>query len=180
VNKYQRTDPFGATLSYEGTHGPIVQSSGSGTPKDRMSLSLTWDSAPLTLSGVLNYVGPIKFIDHKGELAEDEGDGTVLDAANGLLWNYDGTSGLNCGTFSLSGRPYNNCKLPSFTTFDLFGKWSAIKNMDINFSVQNLFDRKAPFDPYLVLSYGSNYNQGWHQAGAVGRFYTVGVRYTFR
>ena len=180
VNKYERTDPFGATLSYEGTHGPIVQSSGSGTPKDRMSLSLTWDSAPFTLSGVLNYVGPIKLIDHNGEVAEDEHDGTVLDAGNGLLWNYDGTSGLNCGAYTLSGRPYNNCRLPSFTTLDLFGKWTPMKNLDINVSVQNVFDRTAPFDPYLVLSYGNNYNQGWHQSGAVGRFYTVGLRYTFR
>lgn len=180
VNKYQRTDPFGATLEYEGTHGPIVQSSGSGTPKDRMSLSLTWDLAPFALSGVVNYVSKIKLIDHKGEMAEDEGDGTVLDAANGLLWNYDGKSGLNCGAFSLSGRPYNGCKLPSFTTMDVFGKWAVVKNLDVNFSVQNLFDRKAPFDPYLVLSYGNNYNQGWHQAGAVGRFFTVGMRYTFR
>ena len=179
VNKYQRTDPFGNTLEYEGTHGPIVQSSGSGTPKDRMNLSLTWDYAPFTLTGQVNYVGPIKLVDHKGEQADDQGDGTVVDAANGLLWNYDGTSGLNCGTFSLSGQPYHGCTLPSFTTFDVFGKWTVMKNLDINFSVQNLFDRQAPFDPYLVLSYGVNYNQGWHQSGAVGRFWTVGARYSF-
>lgn len=179
VNKLQRTDPFGLTLDYAGTHGPIVQSSGSGTPKDRMSLSLTWDRAPWTVTGMVNYVGPIKLIDHKGETAADQGDGTVVDAANGLLWNWDGTSSLNCGTFSLSGQPYNSCRLPSFTTVDLFGKFTAMKNLDINFSVQNLFDRKAAFDPYLVLSYGINYNQGWQQAGAVGRFYTVGMRYTF-
>ncbi len=180
VNKYERTDPFGATLAYEGTHGPIVQSSGSGTPKNRMSLSLTWDYNWLTLTGMLNYVGPIKLIDHKNEQAEDQGDGTVVDAANGLLWNWDGTSSLGCGAFSVSGKPFNNCKLPSFTTFDVFGKFTPVKNLDVNFSIQNVFDRNAPFDPYLVLSYGNNYNQGWHQAGAVGRFYTVGMRYTFR
>jgi hypothetical protein len=133
----------------------------------------------LISTGQVNYVGPIKLVDHKGEQADDQGDGTVVDAANGLLWNYDGTSGLNCGTFSLSGQPYHGCTLPSFTTFDVFGKWTVMKNLDINFSVQNLFDRQAPFDPYLVLTYGNNYNQGWHQAGAVGRFYTVGARYTF-
>jgi iron complex outermembrane receptor protein len=54
-----------------------------------------------------------------------------------------------------------------------------MKNLDINFSVQNLFDRKAPFDPYLATSYGINYNQGYHQAGAVGRFFTIGARYSF-
>jgi iron complex outermembrane recepter protein len=180
VNKLQRTDPEGLTLEYAGTHGPIVQSSGSGTPKDRMSLSLTWDKGPFTASAMVNYVGKIKLVDHEGETAEDEGDGTALDASNGLLWNYDGHSSLQCGTFDLSGKPYRDCKLPSFTTLDLYGKYTVFKNFDVNVSVQNVLDRQAPFDPYLVLSYGNNYNQGWHQSGAVGRFFTVGFRYTFK
>jgi len=33
--------------------------------------------------------------------------------------------------------------------------------------------------PYLANSYVINYNQAWHQAGAVGRFFTVGAKYTF-
>jgi iron complex outermembrane receptor protein len=179
VNSLKRTDPFGNTLEYAGTHGPIVQSSGAGNPKDRASFSLTLDRGPWTVTGMLNYVGPIKLVDHVGETAADNGDGTVTDVANGLIWNWDGTSSRQCGVFTLTGQPYNGCKLPSFTTFDLYAKWTPIKNLDINFSVQNVFDRKAPFDPYLVLSYGINYNQGWHQAGALGRFFTVGARYTF-
>jgi iron complex outermembrane receptor protein len=179
VRKYERTDPFGLTLAYEGTHGPIVQSSGAGSPKDRINLSLTWDRGPFSVTGMVNYVGKIKMIDHKGETAHDEGDGFVTDEVNHIFWQHDGTSSLNCGVFSLSGQPYNNCTLPSFTTFDVYARWSPIKNLDINFSVQNLADKKAPFDPYLVLTYGINYNQGWHQAGAVGRFYTVGLRYSF-
>jgi iron complex outermembrane receptor protein len=65
------------------------------------------------------------------------------------------------------------------TSFDLFAKWTPIKNLDINISIQNLFDRKAPIDPYLALTYGMNYNQTWHQAGAVGRFFSVGAKYSF-
>jgi iron complex outermembrane receptor protein len=42
-----------------------------------------------------------------------------------------------------------------------------------------VFDKKAAFDPYLVLTYGINYNQTWQQSGAVGRFFTVGAKYTF-
>jgi len=179
VNKLKRTDSLGNTFDYAGTHGPIVQSSGAGTPKDRASFSLTLDHGPWTVTGMVNYVGPIKMIDHKGETATDNGDGTVTDGTNGLIWNWDGTSSLNCGVFNLTGQPYNNCKLPSFITYDLYAKWTVIKNLDINFSVQNLFERKAPFDPYLPLTYGINYNQGWHQAGAVGRFFTIGARYAF-
>ena len=179
VNKLERTDAFGNTLEYAGTHGPIVQSSGSGTPKDRGTFSITYDRSPFTVTGAVNYVGPISLVDHKGETAADNGDGTVTDAANGLLWNYDGKSGLGCGAFTLTGQPYNSCRLSSFTTFDLFGKFTVMKNLDINVSVQNVFDRAPAFDPYLVLSYGINYNQGWQQSGAVGRFFTVGARYSF-
>ena len=180
VNKFNRTDPDGNTFEYAGTHGPIVLSSGSGTPKDRASFSLTYEKNPWSVTGMVNYVGSIKMIDHKGEMAADQGDGTVVDAANGLIWNWDGTSSLNCGVFTVSGKNFNgNCKLPSFMTFDLYGKWSPMKNLDINVSVQNVFDKKAPLDPYLVLSYGVNYNQGWHQSGAVGRMYTVGAKYSF-
>jgi iron complex outermembrane recepter protein len=184
VNKFQRTDINGNTLDYAGTHGPIVLSSGAGTPKDRASLSLTWDRQPFALTGVVNYVGGMKLVDHKGERATqnidpDTGlpDGTVTDNTNGLTYADGGN--LNCAVFNTDGSPSNNCRLPSFTTFDLFAKWTPIKNLDINFSIQNLFDRRAPFDPYLALTYGMNYNQTWHQAGAVGRFFSIGAKYSF-
>ena len=177
VNKFRRTDPDGNTFDYAGTQGPIVLSAGAGTPKDRASLSLGWDRGPWTVTGVLNYVGPLKMIDHKGETVSDNGDGTVTDNTNGLVYSSNGA--LNCAVFDTSGNPYNNCRVPSFITFDLFTKWTPFKNVDINLSIQNVFDRKAPFDPYLVNTYGINYNQTFHQAGAVGRYFTVGAKYTF-
>src|SRR5205085_8623495 len=165
VKKFQRTDADGNTFDYAGTQGPIVLSAGAGTPKDRATLSLTWDRGPYTLTGALNYVGPLKLIDHKGEQVSDNGDGTVTDNTNGIIYNYNG-GGLGCASFDLAGNQWRgNCTVPSFVTFDLFGKWTPMKNLDINFSIQNLFDRKAPLDPYLVLSYGINYNQTWHQSG---------------
>ncbi|MFL6692949.1 MAG: TonB-dependent receptor plug domain-containing protein, partial [Ramlibacter sp.] len=118
TNKLRRTDAFGNTFDYAGTHGPIVQSSGAGSPKDRISLSLTWDKKPYAVTGMVNYVGSIKLIDHKGETAENNGDGTVTtDPSTGLIFPYNGTSSLNCGVYNLSGAPASNCKLASFTTF---------------------------------------------------------------
>ena len=177
TRKFQRTDPDGNTFDYAGTSGPIVLGAGAGTPKDRGSLSLGWARGPWAVTGALNYVGPLKLIDHKGELATDNGDGTVTDNTNGLVFNSNGRR--DCAVFDTAGNPYNKCRLPSFTTFDLFAKWTPIKDLDINFSIQNLFDRKAAFDPYLVLTYGINYNQTWQQAGAVGRFFTIGAKYSF-
>jgi len=177
TSKYERTDAQGNTLSYEGTHGPIVLSAGGGTPKDRASFSLTWDRGPFAVTGVVNYVASMRLVDHKGEQAADNGDGTVTDTTNGIIYPNNGD--LNCASFDTAGNPYGGCKLPSFTTFDLFGKWNPTKNWEVNLSIQNLFDKKAPFDPYLVLSYGINYNQSWHQSGAIGRFWTLGAKYTF-
>jgi iron complex outermembrane recepter protein len=178
VLKYKRTDADGNTFEYQGTHGPLVQSAGGGAPKDRATFSLTWDRGPFAVTGAVNYVGPIKMIDHVGEVSETDGT-TVHNGNTGVDYPDNGSGQLNCGVFTESGAIYNGCKLPSFTTFDLFAKWSPTKNLDINFSVQNLFDKKAPFDPYLVLTYGINYNQTWHQQGAVGRFFTIGAKYTF-
>ena len=183
VNKFQRTDPDGITFDYAGTHGPEVLSSGAGTPKDRASLSLSWDRGPWTVTGVLNYVGSIKMVDHKGETTPQDVDdtgvpiGTISNPITGVT--YPDAGQYNCGVFDTNGNVYNGCRLPSFTTFDLFAKWTPIKNLDINFSIQNLFDRKPPFDAYLAFPYGINYNQAWHQAGAVGRFFTVGAKYSF-
>ena len=188
VNKFRRTDPDGNTLDYAGTHGPLVLSAGAGTPKDKATFSLTWDRGPWTVTGALNYVGPIKMIDHKGETTAQDGDidpvtglfvpsGTITNANTGVT--YPDAGQYDCGVFDTNGNIYNKCRLPSFTTFDVFAKWTPIKNLDINFSIQNLFDRKAPFDPYLAIPYGINYNQTWHQSGAVGRFFTLGAKYTF-
>lgn len=189
--KIERTGVDGVTVDYAGTHGPLVQSAGGGSPKDKLTLSVTWDRGPWAVTGALNYVGSIKMIDHKGEttaqnaatdangvpLVPFQPDGTITNGNTGVT--YPDAGQYNCGVFDTSGNVYNNCRLPSFTTFDLFAKWTPIKNLDINFSIQNVFDRKAPFDPYLAIPYGINYNQTWHQAGAVGRFFTVGARYSF-
>jgi iron complex outermembrane receptor protein len=178
TSKYERTLADGTTFEYAGTHGPIVLSAGGGTPKDKATLSFSLDRGPWSGTVAINWVGPIKLVDHKGETAIDNGDGTVTDPTNGIFWNSNGR--LDCSAFNLDGTvPYGNCKLPSFTTVDLFTKWSPTKNLDINFSIQNLFDKKAPFDPYLPLTYGINYNQTWHQAGAIGRFFTIGAKYSF-
>jgi iron complex outermembrane receptor protein len=125
----------------------------------------------------VNYIGSMRYSDHKGELMHDNGDGTVTDPSTGLVYNSNGA--LDCSVFTVSGQPYGGCKLPSFTTLDLFGRWSPSKNWEVHLSVQNVFDKKAPFDPYLVNSYGINYNQAWHQSGAIGRYFTVGAKYTF-
>jgi iron complex outermembrane receptor protein len=77
--------------------------------------------------------------------------------------------------FYADGTPVK--KIASFTSFDLSGRWNVTEQFELNASVQNVFDRIAPLDP---VTYGAvNYNP-MHFAGAVGRFFTVGAKYTFK
>lgn len=178
TRKLQRTDADGNTFEYAGTHGPLVQSSGTGSPKDRIVLSTTLDRGSWGVTGTVNYTGKIRMVDHKGEQSVSNGDGTMVNENTGVF--YPDAGQYDCGVFDTSGNVWNGCKLPSFTTFDLYARWSPMKNLDINFSIQNVFDKKAPFDPYLAgTGYQINYNQAYHQSGAVGRFFTIGARYSF-
>ncbi|MGE8284545.1 MAG: TonB-dependent receptor [Stenotrophomonas lactitubi] len=68
-------------------------------------------------------------------------------------------------------------KISSFTTFDLSGRWNITEAFELNASVANVFDRIAPLDP---TTYGGvNYNP-MHFSGALGRYFTVGAKYTFK
>ncbi len=180
VNSFKRTDDQGNTFEYAGTHGPLVQSAGGGGPKDRGTLTMTFERGSWAATLAANYVSAITAVDHQGETTDSDGpgSGTITNANTGV--SYPDNGQYNCGVFDTNGNPYGGCKLASFTTWDLFAKWTPMKNLDLNFSIQNLFDKAAPFDPYLVLTYGINYNQTWHQAGAVGRFFTIGANYKFK
>ena len=177
VNKFTKTNDLGEEFNYAGTHGPLVQSAGGGGPKDRVAITLTWDYGPVKTTLGVNYYGPIEMVDHQNETTTSNGDGTMTNANTSV--SYPDNGQYNCGVFTTNGDVYNGCKLPSFTTVDLFAKWQASKAWELTGSIQNLFNTEPPFDPYLAVPYGINYNQTWHQAGAVGRFFTIGVRYTF-
>ena len=76
--------------------------------------------------------------------------------------------------FYADGTPVE--KIASFTTFDLSARWSVTEAFELSASAQNVFDRVAPLDP---STYGAvNYNP-LHFSGAIGRYFTVGAKYTF-
>ena len=52
-----------------------------------------------------------------------------------------------------------------------------LRNVEVYGAVKNLFDRLPPYDPQ---TYGAvNFNPTFHLAGAIGRFFSVGARYTW-
>lgn len=79
-------------------------------------------------------------------------------------------------TFADGSDAPGGCRIASFTTVDLIGRWMPMKNLEVYGSIRNVFDRVAPLDP---LSYGQQSFNPLDYAGAVGRFYTLGLKYRF-
>lgn len=149
INKFEKT-VGDTTYEYAGTHGNCDVTNCIGTPKDRINFGATWDISDFSVSAIANYRSSI---DNKTAKGED------------------------CASNYADGSPApGSCKLASFTTVDLSGNWQATDAFSVFASVQNVADRIAPLDP---LSYGGfNYNP-LDSSGAIGRFFTLGARYTF-
>jgi iron complex outermembrane receptor protein len=153
LNRFRRTLPDGTTLNYVGTYGPTALSSSAGMPKGRGSFDVTAAAGPWSLTGRVNYVSGIRVIESKE-------DPTCLASNN-------------------AGDDFNSeCRVPAFSTFDLFGSYKLTKNLEITGSILNVFDRYAGFDPQ------SNYSQTFYSpsyslSGVIGRYYQAGVKYRF-
>ena len=150
MKEFTRTNADGTVLEFAGTHGDVNLSGNGGTPKTKVRLTLGWDQGPVNITANMNYVSSIS---NKNDVNGD------------------------CLDVDANDVPYKNCRIASFTTTDLFAKWNVTKQWELTASITNLFDKMAPLD---VQTYGRiNYNPSLHQSGAVGRYFTLGGRYTF-
>jgi iron complex outermembrane receptor protein len=149
VRSFRRILPDGTTSEYIGTHGPTSLSSNAGTPRVRGTLRFSWERGPATVSTLANYVSGMRGIESAGGEC------------------------LNPGNYSDPAA----CRIASFTTWDLTGSYKVTPKLEMYGAVRNLFDRLPPYDPQ---TYGAvNYNTTFHLAGAVGRSFSVGARYTW-
>lgn len=150
VNTWKLIDG-GVTTEYAGTHGNCDVSNCIGTPKDKVNVAVSWDTSTFGLTAVMNWRSSITNTPAKG-------DDTCLS-----LGRLDGSSVCS--------------KLPSFYTVDLTGRWNVTKSLQLYGSIQNLFDRVAPID---TVTYGGiNYNP-MDSSGAMGRYYSLGLKYQFK
>lgn len=140
----------GTKLQFVGTHGPYGVSSGAGTPRYRGSWANSIQFGRTTITGTLYYTSGIKL--------------TAPDITTGCFSTNTDTGANVPG----------DCRMASFTDFDLTGRYDLTDKVAITGSVMNVFDKKAPFDP---LNYAAlNYNPTYAQNGVIGRFYRLGVR----
>jgi iron complex outermembrane receptor protein len=161
----------GVAYQLAGTHGPAVIGGNTGNPRDRAQFTLTYEGGPLQVAGTVNYVGKFSLTDPSGSNA-----GTpVLTCEDGV------NQGGYFAAWIPSGGPTDRsvCNVHSFTTLNLTGVYKVSKNLTVRGAIDNVFDKQPPLD---LNTYGGGnlpYNPSMHQAGAVGRFFSVGATYTF-
>ncbi|MFD2366315.1 TonB-dependent receptor [Pseudoduganella sp. GCM10020061] len=151
INSWMRAESATTRYEYAGTHGNCDTSNCAGTPKNKASLSASWDLGSFGLSTNVNYRDSMKNVQFEGDL---------------------------CASSLVGGAPAPNaeCKLASFTTVDMSARWNVTKQLQIYGSVNNLFDKIAPLDP---LTYGGMSYNPMDASGAIGRYFKIGARYSF-
>jgi len=154
---YQRicATPDPATcVEVAGTHGPTGISGDTGTPKDRAQGTFSYGRGDGEIGVIVNYVSGYRNTDPTFGFFGANPPGDCLNP-----W-------------------FTKCYIASFTEWDLFGHYDVTKQLQFNGHILNLFGRDAPFDPQAA--YGTrNYNNAFAQQGAIGRFFEVGLRYSF-
>jgi iron complex outermembrane receptor protein len=149
--EWRRTERDGTELDFAGTHGNCDVTNCIGTPDHRVNLRLGWERDTWRVSANANFRGTLDNVLFKG----------ATECASHFANGQDAPSG---------------CELASFTTVDLVFRWQARPRLEVFGSVQNLFDKIAPLDP---LTYGAQSYNPLDYYGAIGRFFTLGARYTF-
>lgn len=156
-------------LRYElaGTHGPSFVSTNTGTPKDRVAASMTWQRGAGEVTATVQHISSFTVTDPSYD---------VPDCSTAL------------GHIYPNGAPANSplCRVGSFTTLNLNWRYNVSKNFSLRAAVINALAAKPPIDAFAssspgggVAAGGAHYNPSLHQDGAVGRFVTVGASYSF-
>ncbi len=146
-----RTD-VGTSVDFAGTHGNCNTTNCIGTPRDRINWSATYDQGPWSVTGIINYRGNLANVEYNGDPA-----GCSTSLAN--------------GTAAPSG-----CQIDSFTSVDLNVRYNITPKTQVFGTIRNLFDKVAPFDP---TTYGAVGYNPLDYTGAVGRYFSLGLRHQF-
>jgi iron complex outermembrane receptor protein len=150
--EWLRTEQDGTERDFAGTHGNCDVTNCIGTPDDRINFSATWDLAPFRVTASVNYRAPLEDRFFKNDPA-------------------------GCAFHFADGRDApNDCEIASFTTLDLTARWNLGKQTELFGTIQNVFDKVSPLDP---LTYGATSYNPLDYSGALGRFFSIGLRHKF-
>ena len=154
----QSSAPGAPFATYVGTQAPYILSSGAGTPRYRANWANSFNIGDFTVTGTFYYTSGLYMSvdDLTGPGTQDE------------CFSTNTPTGAN--------QP-SSCRVASFTYLDVTAEYHASDAFSVTAGILNFFDRKAPFDPIDYA--GVNYNPTFDQSGAVGRSFTLGIRYKF-
>lgn len=119
-------------------------------PRWKGFANLEWDQGPWTVSGRMNYIHSY----YQDFLA-----GSFFVPQDPRFQN---------GTYPT--------RVPSYTTFDAFGRYNITANLSVSASVLNIFDRTPPYDPGIDPTNIYDFTQ----YDVRGRIFRVGASYKFR
>ena len=151
-------------------------SSGIDLPRLKFNIASTWTRGDHAVNASVNYVGTVS-------LNRVYNGDTVYDQPfchYGTRKDTDAEDNRNT-TIPLYEEYYPDCKVAKWVTVGFGYTYTGIKNLTLNLNIQNLFDKRAPYDP----AYGVNtsaaplqgYNEGLHNP--YGRYFSLSARYTF-
>ncbi|WBS03410.1 TonB-dependent receptor [Pseudoduganella sp. SL102] len=151
-------------------------SSGKEMPRLKFNVASTWTRGDHAVNASVNYVGTVSLKRHVNA-------GTVYDQPfchYGTAKPGDAEPNRDA-TVPLYEEYYPDCKIGRWVTFGLGYTYTGFKNLTLNVNVQNLFDKRAPYDPAEGISSTflpeAGYNQGLHNN--YGRYFTVSAKYAF-
>lgn len=137
-------------------------------PRNRGSYTLNWTRNVHSLSGSIDYVGPVSLLRRS--------DNNVIYPVPYCQYGV----GQPSTAYQLGGlakfSDYSNgtCGVNSFTTLGMAYTYTGIKNVTLNLNIRNLLDTAAPYDPRYPTG---GYNSQLHNAN--GRYFKASATYTF-
>ena len=93
----------------------------------------------------------------------------------GWMKGIDESSGSSSCIQLSADNPH--CYIASFTYADLYGQLQWNQHLQLNVTITNITNALAPLN---TATYGGfNYNPSLDQAGAVGRYFVLALRYRY-
>jgi iron complex outermembrane recepter protein len=147
----QSQQTFGdTTYHYVGTVGPTALSGSTGTPANRGMFTVDWTKGPLSLGGSFNYRSAMRGVDESLGFP------------------------VQCLQLSVTNP---HCYVAGFGYANVYGQYNVDEHWQVMTNVNNVTNRLPALDN--VTYGGQNYDASFDQAGAIGRFMELSVRYRF-
>jgi iron complex outermembrane receptor protein len=152
INKYEVNGQ-----NFAGTNGAWAATNISAIPRWKGLLSFDWEQGPWVAQLTVNYIHS-----YLRQFGYDFGDASYFSDPP--------------PTNRVPQTGSLDTKSPSYTTFDLFGRYNITAKFSVSASVLNVLDEEPPWDPSFSTTYFYDRQAGYDIRG---RTYRIGANYKF-